>query len=225
MSRQIILFQGDSVTDAERVRDRVQFQEEYSGSCYATLIKAQLGFEHPGQYEFINRAVSGNRVVDVYARYNRDIRNLKPDVLSILIGVNDVWHEFIRIDGEPRANGISAPKFERIYDMMLADVRQELPDCRIILLEPFVLEGTATCNTEEDPARWPTFQREVALRGKVTRRLAEKYGAVFVPLQQVFDAACQQAGAAYWLEDGVHPSPMGHELIKQAWLQAAAPYL
>ncbi|MBQ9920892.1 MAG: lysophospholipase, partial [Clostridia bacterium] len=85
-----ILFQGDSITDAGRARDN----DINLGTGYPMLVKATLGFEEPGKYEFFNRGISGNRVVDLYARIKNDIINLKPDVMSILIGVNDVWHEY-----------------------------------------------------------------------------------------------------------------------------------
>ncbi|MBR7040627.1 MAG: hypothetical protein IKI24_02165, partial [Clostridia bacterium] len=84
-----IVFQGDSITDAQRNRQH----DEYPGNGYPTLIKARLGVDLPGQYECLNRGVSGDRIVDVYARMRRDIVQLKPDIVSILIGINDVWHE------------------------------------------------------------------------------------------------------------------------------------
>ena len=103
-----ILFQGDSITDAGRARDN----DSNVGIGYPVLVKGTLGFEHPGEYTFLNRGISGNRVVDVYARIKSDIINLKPDVMSILIGVNDVWHEF------SRKNGVDAEKFEKVYSML-----------------------------------------------------------------------------------------------------------
>lgn len=98
-----ILFQGDSITDCGRSKeDNAQI-----GTGYALLVKSQLGFEKPNQYEFYNRGISGNRIVDVYARIKADIINLKPDYMSLLIGVNDVWHEI------GANNGVDADKFEK----------------------------------------------------------------------------------------------------------------
>lgn len=205
-----ILFQGDSITDAQRSRE----YEFFLGNGYPTLVSARLGFEEPGKYAFLNRGVSGNRVVDLYARIKCDLINLKPDVLSILIGVNDVWHE-----AEIR-NGVDAAKFERIYDMLLDEVQEALPGIRLIILEPFVLHGTATQNTPEFPERWEYFRDETPLRAAAARRVAEKHGATFVPLQHLFDEACKLAEPAYWLRDGVHPTVMGHELIAREWLKA-----
>ncbi len=205
----VILFQGDSITDALRSRE----EEHYAGHGYPTLVKARLGAAEPAQYTFYNRGVSGNRVVDLYARIKADIINLKPDYISILIGVNDVWHEDWH-------NGVDAAKFARVYSMLVEELREALPECRILLLEPFVLEGRATCATEAQPDRWETFSREVALRAQAAREVAAKHGLPCVNLQQVFDAACEQAEPSYWLMDGVHPTAMGHELIAQAWMKA-----
>lgn len=206
----LILFQGDSITDCMRIRDNDQF----AGSGYPTLIKARLGYDAPGEYRFLNRGISGNRIVDLYARMKIDLINLKPDYLSVLIGVNDVWHEI------GAQNGVAADKFERVYDMLLTEIEEALPGIRFLLLEPFVLPGTATENIEEKPRRLETFRREVALRGEATRRVAEKHGAAFVPLQARFDEACKLAPCDYWLMDGVHPTAMGHELIARAWMEA-----
>lgn len=206
----LILFQGDSITDCMRSRDNDQF----AGSGYPTLIKARLGCDAPGEYRFLNRGISGNRIVDLYARMKIDLINLKPDYLSVLIGVNDVWHEI------GAQNGVAADKFERVYDMLLTEIEEALPGVRFLLLEPFVLPGTATENIEEKPRRLETFQREVALRGEATRRVAEKHGAAFVALQGRLDEACKLAPADYWLMDGVHPTAMGHELIARAWMEA-----
>lgn len=206
---QLILFQGDSITDALRSRDN----DHFTGNGYPTLVKAKLGFEEPGKYTFLNRGISGNRVVDLYARIKIDLINLKPDVLSILIGVNDVWHE------EEIKNGVGAAKFERIYDMLLDEVQETLPGVRILILEPFVLQGTATENTPEHPTRWEYFRDETPLRAAAAKRVAEKHGAAFIPLQHLFEEACKLADPAYWLRDGVHPTAMGHELIAREWLK------
>lgn len=205
-----ILFQGDSITDALRSRE----SDHFPGNGYPTLVKAKLGYDEPGKYEFLNRGISGNRIVDLYARIKVDLINLQPDVLSILIGVNDVWHE------EEIKNGVDAAKFERIYDMLLDEVQEALPGIRLIILEPFVLLGSATENTPEHPERWDYFCTETPLRAAAAKRVAEKHGAAFVPLQQKFEEACRLAEPAYWLFDGVHPTAMGHELIAREWLKA-----
>ena len=207
----LILFQGDSITDCGRNREDITS----TGVGYVHMVKGQLGSECPGEYEFINKGVSGNRIVDVYARIKMDIINLKPDYMSLLIGVNDVWHE---LGG--RHNGVAAEKFEKIYDMLIEEILEALPDIKIFILEPFVLEGAATIATEAEPERWDYFRTEVPLRAAAAKRIAEKYNLPFVALQNIFDDACKQAPASYWLRDGVHPTPMGHWIIKNEWLNA-----
>lgn len=134
--------------------------------------------------------------------------------MSMLIGVNDVWHE---LGG--RCNGVSAEKFEKIYDMLIGEIFEALPNIMIMILEPFVLEGAATTTTETEPERWNYFKTEIPLRAAVSRRIAKKYGLPFVELQDKFEYACKQAPASYWLKDGVRPTPMGHWIIKNEWMK------
>lgn len=205
-----ILFQGDSITDAGRAYDN----DGIVGRGYPILVKSELGFASPGKYEFTNKGISGNRIVDLYARIKRDIINIKPDVMSILVGVNDVWHEF-----SVSPNGVDADKFFKIYDMLIEEVTSALPNIKIMILEPFILEEAI------NPEQWATMEsrifvrNEVQKRAEMARKIAEKHGLVFVPLQAGFDALCQQAPAAYWLADGVHPTTMGHEHIKNQWME------
>ena len=205
-----ILFQGDSITDCGRSRDG----DHYLGSGYANLVKATLGFENPNEYTYINRGISGNRIVDLYARIKCDIINLKPDYMSILIGVNDVWHEI------GSQNGVSNEKFEKFYDMLISEIKEALPDTKIIIMGAYVLEGPATCNCEEPPPRWETFSTDVAKNAATAKRIAEKYSLYYIPLQDIFDNACKDVEPTYWAADGVHPTMAGHELIKREWLKA-----
>lgn len=198
-----ILFQGDSITDVGRLRDN----DINVGRGYPLLIKAALGFECPDEHEFFNRGISGNRIVDLYARIKCDIINLQPDVMSILIGVNDVWHDF-----HASPNGVDADKYFKIYDMLIDEVKAALPDIKIIILEPFVLRASAT------DEKWDIFNAEVKKRAVMAKKIAEKHGLPFIPLQEGFDKLSEKAEASYWLEDGVHPSAMGHEYIKTQWL-------
>lgn len=199
-----ILFQGDSITDAGRSRE----DDSHMGIGYPTLVKAELGFEYPGQFVWYNRGISGNRSVDLYARIKEDIINLKPDVISILIGVNDVWHEL------DRQNGVDADKFFKIYSMLIEEIREALPCVKIMILEPFVLKASAT------EGCWEQFRTEVRKRAAKAKEIAEKYELPFVSLQDKFDKAAQAAPNDYWLADGVHPTTAGHELIKREWICA-----
>ena len=202
-----VLFQGDSITDASRSRET----DNNPGLGYPNLIKSQLMFEYPGEYEFFNRGISGNRITDLLARIKVDMINLKPDAMSILIGVNDVWHEIGREPG--KENGVRADFFETIYNILIAELKAALPELRIIIMEPFVLEGTGTTEHFEE------FKKEVTLRAEAAKRVAEKNGLEFIPLQDKLDEACKKQPAAYWLRDGVHPTAAGHELIAREWLK------
>ncbi len=205
-----VLFQGDSITDCGRSKDA----DRPLGHGYATMVSGTLLLDFPGEYHFLNRGISGNRVVDLYARIRQDIINLKPDYISILVGVNDVWHEYTR------QNGVAAAKFEMVYGLLIEELQQALPELKIMILEPFVLRGSKTCNTEEHPDRWEHFKSEVPLRAQAAKRIAEKFGLVFVPLQAIFDEAERvEPAEGYWLGDGVHPTAAGHELIKREWLK------
>lgn len=199
-----ILFQGDSITDANRSREN----EDLMGEGYPNRVKETIRFEYPNEYVMYNRGISGNRVVDLYARIKADIINLKPDYMSILIGVNDVWHEF------EQQNGVDAEKYFRIYSMLIEEIKAALPDVKIMILEPFTLKGIG------NESYWEEFQKEVFKRAEKAKAIAEKYNLTFVPLQEKFDEALKLAGNDYWLMDGVHPTTAGHELIKREWMKA-----
>lgn len=198
-----ILFQGDSITDTLHA-------EEYicaMGYGYAGYVAARLGLESPNAYRFINRGVGGNRITDLYARIKNDIINIKPDVLSILIGVNDAWHEFLN------QNGVSTDKFIIIYKMLLDEVQEALPDTTIILMEPFILksEGIAEC--------FDAFQADVFGKACAVRQIAKEYGLPFVELQSDLDRLVQIAPNEHWLLDGVHPTIYFHQYIADKWIE------
>ena len=199
-----ILCQGDSITDAERNRS----DDSSLGEGYPLLVAARLGRDQPGRYQVLNRGISGNRVVDLAARWQADCLDLAPEIVGILIGVNDVWHEF------SAHNGVAAPEYERVYAKLLDDTRRALPETRIMVLEPFVVPGPATWE------HWDEFHSEVALRAEAARRVAASVDAQYIPLQARFEQAAEQAPAEHWLYDGVHPTLAGHQLIADAWLEA-----
>ncbi len=193
------VFQGDSITDAGRDRDN----EANFGYGYPNLVASELMCKYPGEYEFINEGISGDRIVDLYARIKQDIINHKPDYLSILIGVNDVWHEL------NEKNGVAAPKFEMIYSMLIEEIKEALPDIKIFILEPFVLKGSGTERYFDE------FLADVKLHAQAAKNVAEKYGLIFIPLQEKFDLASRLMPPTYWTADGVHPTAAGHALIKE----------
>jgi lysophospholipase L1-like esterase len=135
-----------------------------------------------------------------------DVWNHEADVLSILVGINDVWHETLN------GNGVDAERFEAIYRMLIADTIKRYPNMKIVMMEPFVTK----CSTVAD--NWLFFHEGIQARAKITKKIAEEMGVIFLPLQNVFDDACNTVDAAYWANDGIHPSPAGHQLIADAWI-------
>ena len=201
-----ILFYGDSITDAGRNNGGGSLVS--IGQGYPLIVSSRLSYDHAGEFTFENTGISGNRVVDLYARIKSDCWNRCPDVFSILIGVNDVWHEI------GSQNGVDAKRYENIYDIMVRETKERFPDIKIIIIEPFVLKGSAM--TDEN---WPRFRSEVDLRIEAAKRVAEKNGTFYLPLQQSFTDACNDQPAEYWLGDGVHPTLAGHQLIADKWLK------
>ncbi len=204
-----ILFQGDSITDVLRSREN----DAFLGHGYATMVSGSLGLDYPEEYSFINRGISGNRVVDLYARIKADIINLKPDYMSILIGVNDVWHEF------GSKNGVSTEKFEKIYSMLIEEIKEALPEIKIMILEPFFLRCPATSLDADGNDRYDSFRSEVELRAAAAKRVAEKYALPFIQLQAKLDSVYNPENPTYWLRDGVHPTAPGHALIAREWIK------
>lgn len=207
-----ILFQGDSITDAGRIKE--DFYD--MGRGYALLVKASLSADHPGNYEFVNRGVGANLLVDLYNRRQADLLDLQPDCVSIFIGTNDAWSE---LDG---GRPIRTEGFEAMYVDLLEQIRATCPQAKVMLISPYVMEGLYSKNTEEQPDRLEQFRTHIASRIQVVRELAQRYDLPFVDMQAVFDKACREADSSCWNIDGVHPTPAGHELIKRAWLEAFA---
>ena len=168
-----ILFQGDSITDGNRGRS--EDPNHILGHGYAFILAAKYGCQFPERrLTFLNRGISGNTVAALQARWREDTLAFKPDLLSVLIGVNDTWHEF---GGQ---NGVAVPKFERLFRDFLTEVRAALPAIKFVLCEPFVLPcGVVTKD-------WIT---EMNQRRVVVKKLAGEFDAVFVPFQTLPAAA------------------------------------
>ncbi len=202
----VVLFQGDSITDAGRNRGVVEpNRSDGLGRGYPLLVASALLDQHPERsLSFFNRGVSGNTVPDLEARWQTDTIDLKPDVLSILIGVNDYWHT---LNGSFHG---TVDDYETAYAALLERTRRELPGVRIVVLEPFVLAtGVVT------DAWLPEFDR----RRAAAARVAQRANATFIPLHAMFQQLSRQAPPAYWAADGVHPTPAGHDAIARAWMQ------
>ncbi len=204
-----VLFQGDSITDAGRnKRDGGANSSGAMGRGYAFLIGSYLLMKFPQLgLKIYNRGISGNKVPDLDARWDKDCVELKPDVLSILIGVNDIWHKLNgNYDG-------TVETYEKGFAALLERTKKALPDTRIIVCEPFVLR----CGAVKD--NWfPEFDQRKA----AAKRVAEGAGTLWVPFQDMFDAAVTESvKPEYWGRDGVHPSMAGHTLMAMEWIKTA----
>jgi len=204
----VVLFQGDSITDAGRDRSVADPNSAGAlGSGYPLLVAAAALAAHPDRgLRFYNRGISGNKVPDLQQRWTADTIDLHPDVLSILIGVNDFWHKL-----DHGYNG-TVQDYEQQYTALLDETRRLLPRVHLIVLEPFVLRTGAV------DARWfPEFDQ----RRAAATRVATHARATFVPLQSIFNQRARTAPPEYWAADGVHPTPPGHAVIAEHWRRAA----
>lgn len=202
-----VLFQGDSITNAGRSRDStVPNTAGGLGNGYPYLIAAEeLATRPERELRFFNRGVSGDKVPDLEHRWQADTIALKPDVLSVLVGVNDFWHKLLR------GYTGTVQDYETGYLALLESTRKALPEVRLVVLEPFVLR------TGSVDAKWfPEFDQ----RRSAARRVAKAARATFIPLQSMFDDLIRKTPLVYWAADGVHPTAAGHAAISRAWRNA-----
>lgn len=208
----VVLFQGDSITDCGRDRDCREANHPHAlGRGYVFLAASALLADHAGQgLRIHNRGIGGNKVTDLASRWQADCLDLEPTVLSILIGVNDTWHGTGK--GDP-SKSVPMDVYEKTYRSLLEQARAAQPKLRLVLCEPFTLRCGAVSE-----AWFP----EMDERRAVVQRLAKAFDARFVAFQQMFDDAVSDAEPAYWAGDGVHPSMAGHERMARAWLAAVS---
>lgn len=204
----VVLFQGDSITDTGRNRTDAQPNAAGAlGNGYPLLVaSAVLAARSSQSLQFYNRGISGNKVPDLQQRWTADALDLQPDVMSILIGVNDIWH---KLNGNYAG---TVQDYEQQYTALLEQTRRALPRVHLIVLEPFVLRVGAV-----DDKWFPEFDQ----RRAAAARVAKQARATFVPLQTVFNQQLRHAPPAYWAADGVHPTAAGHGLIAEQWRRAA----
>jgi lysophospholipase L1-like esterase len=196
----LILFQGDSVTDCGRSREN----DSILGGGYANMVSASLSATYPEKkYRFLNRGISGNRVQDLRGRWADDCIELKPDVVSILIGINDTWRKFDRNDPT------STLKYREDYYYILSQIREKL-NAKIILCEPFLLPVH-----EEQKVLW---REDLDPKIHVVRELAREFNAIYVPFDGMFASAACKRELEFWAPDGVHPTQAGHALMSKKWI-------
>jgi lysophospholipase L1-like esterase len=203
-----VVFQGDSITDARRNRNRLDPNDALSfGTGYAFLIASSLLGKLPEQQLlFYNRGVGGNKVYQLRERWEGDCIDLSPDVVSILIGVNDYWHT---IDSRFSYEG-DINTYTSDYTELVKRTRENLPGVKIIICEPYTVLGKVVT---------PEWQEGFVPYQKAARAVSEEFGLPFVPFQRVFDEACQSAPSSYWSQDGIHPTMAGSQLMAEAWLR------
>ena len=201
----VFLFQGDSITDGNRGRNNDP--NHIMGHGYVFSIASRLAADFPEKkLTFYNRGISGNKVSDLALRWQQDTIDLNPNVLSILIGVNDV--------GSRIRDGVqTVEQFEEIYKSILDKTKSQLPEILIVLCQPFILPVAGVKDN------WEMWNTEMTKQQAIVEKLAINYNAVFVEFQQVMDIACRKAPAEYWVWDGVHPTVAGHELLAREWIR------
>ncbi len=203
---QTILFQGDSITDSGRNKEDTGFNTGRNlGSGYPVLAAASLLRKYASQnLKIYNKGISGNKVFQLVERWDSDCLDIKPDVLSILIGVNDIWHKLNgRYDG-------TVEIYKRDYVALLERTKIALPDVKLIICEPFAVKGVKAV----DEKWYPEFFDYQ----KAAFDIAAQFDATFIPYQSIYDEAQRQAPGAYWTFDGVHPTLAGAQLMAEAWL-------
>ena len=203
----IILFQGDSITDSGRNKEDNSYNNARAlGSGYPMLAGAALLEKYASlNLKVYNKGISGNKVFQLAERWDKDCLEIKPDILSILIGVNDIWH---KLNGQ--YNG-TVEIYKKDYIALLERTKKALPNVKLIICEPFAVPGVKAV----DDKWYPEFYDYQ----KAAKDIATQFGATFIPFQKIYDEAQKQAPGAYWTGDGVHPTLAGAQLMAQAWLK------
>ena len=220
-----ILFQGDSITDGNRhkkIEQRWDLNHQI-GHSYVYLIAAALGRKFPGRYHFINRGVSADCIDRLSVRWQQDTLDEHPDVLSILIGTNGNGKR----DGfYPEGVEAHLEHFDQTYRHILDLARQQNPNLKLVIMEPFLLPVGQVKETYND------FMKVFSLKQEIIKQIAEDYGAIFIPIQKRMEALVEESASillsngcgidpnAYWLWDGVHPTEAMHGYISELWLDA-----
>lgn len=204
-ANQTVLFIGDSITDCGRERP-VGRRKGNLGAGYVSFIDNILGAALPEvPLRVLNTGISGNRVIELEARWQSDVLDLEPDWLSVMIGINDVWRQF---DSGPGMAQVESGQYESVYRSLLAQTRPQLKG--LVLMSPYFLE-----TNRSDPMR-----AKMDVYGGITKKLAEEFDAVFVDVQSAFDRYLAHQPTQSLCGDRVHPNGVGHMIIARAFLSA-----
>ena len=204
----VFLFQGDSITDGNRGRSADP--NHIMGHGYAFSIASRIGADFAeSKHSFYNRGISGNRVTDLKERWQTDALDIKPDVLSILVGINDGS----MLVNKPKVENSDIDLFETTYRDILSHSKKQNPDTLFVLCLPFVYPVSRVKDN------WKNYSSTVARLAARTKKLASEFNAVVVDFPAVFDKAIKRAPAEYWIWDGIHPTVPGHELMAREWIK------
>jgi lysophospholipase L1-like esterase len=201
-----VLFQGDSITDGNRGRS--EDPNHILGHGYAFTIASTLAADYPERnLKFINKGISGDKIGDLFSRWSRDTVAIRPNLVSILIGVNDVLQSI--------NNNFPFPvrDFEVRYEQLIIQTKKDLPDVVIVVGEPFILPVGMVA---KDKKRWNEM---ITLVQSSIRKLSKSYELILIPYQSTFEEACTKASPDYWIWDGIHPTYAGHGLMARVWLE------
>ena len=200
-----ILFQGDSVTDANRDRS----QPSDMGFGYPKYASAMIEDAFPDiDFAFVNLGISGNRTEDLVARMQSDFIEIQPDIVSILIGINDVWHHY-----DFSCTYTSGEAFEQNYATLLEEIKQKT-NAKIMIIQPFLM----------DVPDKQQMKAEFDEKQAIVKALADKYADVYLPMHDIFQADEAEDKTVY-AADGVHPTEDGACLIAQKYLEAITPLI
>ncbi len=223
-----ILFFGDSITHGGRFQS--MDGNHIIGHGYPDIISSKLGYDNmENMPKFINKGVSGESVADLYSRLNQDVIKNKPDIISILVGINDIFK------GSGLPYKMTTNKYINIYQLMIDDIKALLDNPKIIICEPFLLELEANrekpfektpyaycepdfnlCINEESLKR---TRKELTYMQEELKKFAERNECIYVPLQDKFFEVSESVPPEYFVWDTIHPTIVGHELIARQWLR------
>lgn len=200
MEEMTVLFQGDSVTDCCRDKEN----PDDLGFGYAVMVASEFSARNPKRnVKFINRGVGGARIRDLRSWWQEHCIDLKPDLVSILIGINDTWRRFDE-------NSITTPEeYERDYRFLLNEIKTKLPDTKIVLMDPFFLPIG-------DKEGW---REDLNPRIEIVRSLAREFNATYIPLDGLFAAEYIKSYPEKYSQDGVHPNGTGHAFIADKFME------
>jgi lysophospholipase L1-like esterase len=193
-----VMFAGDSITDCHRLTT-----DNPLGYGYPLQVAGSWGVQHPDrQPVWLNSGISGNTTIDLQSRWQTDVLDQRPDVVSVLVGINDCGYHF-----SAGLDAVSASVYHDRYLSLLTPLADN--GVELILIEPFLLP------VSDDQRRW---RDDLDPKIQVVRDLARRFGAALVAADGMFAALAAQTGPDYWLFDGVHPTAAGHQALAQAWL-------